>query len=101
MQWRLPVGGGPSSKTWPRWPPQRRQCPSVRVLKKVLSSLNATFPSISAQKLGQPVPDSNFVSEEKTGRSQPAQLNVPLAFTSSSGLVQGRSVPSSRSTAYC
>ena len=24
-QWRLPVGGGPSSKMWPKWPPQRRQ----------------------------------------------------------------------------
>jgi hypothetical protein len=29
-QCRLPVGSGPSSKTWPKWPPQRRQCTSVR-----------------------------------------------------------------------
>ena len=27
---RLPVGGGPSSKTWPWWPPQRIQWYSVR-----------------------------------------------------------------------
>ncbi len=25
MQYRRPVGFGPSSNTWPRWPPQRRQ----------------------------------------------------------------------------
>ena len=29
MHQRWPVGGGPSSKTWPRWPPQRRQTTSV------------------------------------------------------------------------
>jgi hypothetical protein len=30
-----------------------------------------------AQKLGQPVPLSNFVFEEKAAKSQPAQLKVP------------------------
>ena len=30
-------------------------------------------PSIGAQKLGQPVPPSNFVSDEKSGWPQPAQ----------------------------
>jgi hypothetical protein len=29
-QWRFPVGCGPSSKIWPKWLPQRRQCTSVR-----------------------------------------------------------------------
>ena len=37
MQWRLPVGGGPSSNTWPRCPPQRRQCSSVRAMPSVRS----------------------------------------------------------------
>ena len=30
MQWRLPVGFGPSLKIWPRCPPQRAQWTSVR-----------------------------------------------------------------------
>jgi hypothetical protein len=33
------------------------------------------------QKLGQPVPLSYLVSEENSGRSQPAQANVPLRFS--------------------
>jgi hypothetical protein len=37
------------------------------------SCLVATAPATGAQKLGQPVPLSNFDSEEKTERSQPAQ----------------------------
>ncbi len=37
MQWRLPVGLGPSSKIWPRWPPQRRQCSSTRDMPSVES----------------------------------------------------------------
>src|SRR6476469_1166177 len=53
------------------------------------------------QKLGQPVPLSNFVSEENTGRSHPAQANVPLRFSALSGLVPARSVPCFRSTSYC
>jgi hypothetical protein len=31
MQYRSPVGFGPSSNTWPKWPPHRLQCTSVRV----------------------------------------------------------------------
>ena len=47
---------------------------------------------------GQPVPLSNFISEVKIGRPQPAQTNTPGRFSRSSGLVPARSVPSSRST---
>ena len=32
MQYRRPVGGGPSLKTCPRWAPQRRQVTSVRTI---------------------------------------------------------------------
>ena len=60
MQYRSPVGGGPSLKTWPRWEPQRRQVTSVRIMKWVRSSCSAIVlpftPSIGAVKLGQPQP---------------------------------------------
>ena len=56
--------------------------------------------SSGAQKLGQPVPLSNLVSEENRARSQPAQPKVPSRCSSSSGLVNGRSVAACRSTAY-
>ena len=48
------------------------------------------------QKLGQPVPLSNLVAEEKSGSSQPAQAKVPLRCSWSSGLVTARSVPAWR-----
>ena len=35
--------------------------------------------SSGCQKLGQPVPLSNLVSDENSGRSQPAQAKVPAA----------------------
>ena len=47
---------------------------------------------------GQPVPLSYFVFEEKSGRSQPAQWNVPFRCSSFRGLVKARSVPSCRIT---
>src|SRR2546426_4300885 len=50
------------------------------------------------KKLGQPVPDSNFISEVKSGRPQPAQAKIPARFSLFSGLVPARSVPSSRIT---
>ena len=64
MQYRWPVGGGPSAKTCPRCPPQRLQCTSVRSIPKLLSSEVTTAPFNGAQKLGQPVPLSYFVVEE-------------------------------------
>ena len=57
--------------------------------------------SSGAQKLGQPVPLSNLVVDEKSVEAQPAQANVPRRFSCRSGLVNGRSVASCRSTAYC
>src|SRR2546425_12259190 len=50
------------------------------------------------KKRGQPVPDSNFISEVKSGRPQPAQAKIPARFSLFSGLVPARSVPSSRMT---
>ena len=41
---RSPVGGGPSGNTWPRWPPQRLQCTSVRAMNSLRSSAVSTAP---------------------------------------------------------
>jgi hypothetical protein len=56
--------------------------------------------SIGAQKLGQPVPLSNFVFDENSGRSHPTQAKSPARPSCRRGLVNGPSVPSCRSTAY-
>src|SRR3954447_23637378 len=57
--------------------------------------------SIGAQKLGQPVPESNFWSSLKSVRPQAAQTNTPFWWMLFNGLVKARSVPSLRSTLYC
>ena len=62
MQYRRPVGAGPSSKTWPRWELPAVDRTSVRVIPSVSSVVDTTCPlSIGRVKLGQPVPDSNLV----------------------------------------
>jgi len=43
IQYRLPVGGGPSSKTWPRWELHRAQSTSVRTIPRLLSGCSTTF----------------------------------------------------------
>src|SRR5262245_26447081 len=65
------------------------------------SLVSPTALSSGFQKLGQPVPLSNFVDEEKLSRPQPAQAKLPLRFSFRSGLVNGRSVASFRRTANC
>jgi hypothetical protein len=61
MQYRNPVGGGPSSKTWPRWLSACLLRTSVRTEKnRVRSSLLTIFSGTRGLlKLGQPVPESN------------------------------------------
>src|SRR5712691_11240359 len=98
---RCPVGGGPSSNMCPWWPPQRTQWYSVRGQINLKSRLVANASGIVVKKLGQPVPLSNFIAEVKSGKPQPAQTNTPGRFSSLSGLVKGRSVPSRRSTSNC
>src|SRR5471032_2197855 len=71
MQYRKPVGRGPSGNTWPRWAPQFRHRASVRVMPWLWSTFSSTASvSSDAEKLGQPVPESNFVSDENRGASQ-------------------------------
>src|SRR3954463_9745401 len=53
---------------------------------------------MTVKKLGQPVPESNFIAEVKSGRPQPAHAKMPGRFSSLSGLLPARSVPSSRMT---
>src|ERR1035437_3100841 len=102
MQYRRPVGFGPSLKTWPTWESQRRHITSVRTEKKLRSSSVFTaFGAIGCQKLGQPGPESNFVSELKSGRSQHTPVEVPLAWLSQFGPWKARSVPFFRVTRYC
>jgi len=73
MQYRKPVGGGPSLNTCPWWPPHLVQCTSVRGPNSFQSVLVPIAESaMGFQKLGHPVPLSNLCSEENKGRSQAA-----------------------------
>src|SRR6476646_7940778 len=100
MQYRRPVGFGPSSNTCPRCPPHRRQCTAWRIMPSDVSLFVSTALFSGAQKLGQPVPLSNLVVDENTSSAQPAQAYVPRRVSWSSGLLNGGSVASCRRTAY-
>src|SRR6185295_5741484 len=67
-------------------------------MPKLRSLVAPTAFSSGCQKLGHPVPLSNFVSEENSSRSQPAHRKMPLRCSSLSGLEKGRSVASLRNT---
>jgi len=73
LQYRCPVGSGPSLNTCPWCPPQRTQWYSVRGRISLKSFFVSTRPSIGAKKLGQPVPLSNFEVDANNGRWQAAQ----------------------------
>ena len=52
-------------------------------MNRLLSGRVSTLSSaIGSQKLGQPVPESNFVSELNSSCPHPAQRYVPPAFSS-------------------
>ena len=70
----LAGGPGPSGKTWPRWPPQRAQTTSVRTIPRLRSSCSSTASATAGSvKLGQPLPESNFVSELNSSSPQAPQ----------------------------
>ena len=80
-------GGRRSSGTAPRCAPcrgSRRSSPRPR------SS------STGSKKLGQPVPDSNLVSDENSGASQQTHTYVPSSWQSQYSPVKARSVPALR-----
>lgn len=102
MQYRWPVGCGPSLKTCPRWPSQSEHRTSVRTMKKDLSLCSVTEEgSTGWKKLGQPVPLSNLASDLKSGFPHPAHENTPSRFSSFNGDVPARSVPCLRNTLNC
>src|SRR4029077_9064181 len=81
MQYRNPVGAGPSGNKWPRWEPQRPQVTSVRTMPWLVSACSSTHPSSTGcTKLGQPVPESNFASCANSCCPQAAHRNTPGVF---------------------
>src|SRR3989344_1754558 len=66
MQYRFPVGVGPSSKTCPKCEPQRAHVISVLSIPNVPSRCCRVASGSAASKEGQPVPESNFASDEKS-----------------------------------
>ncbi len=78
MQYLRPVGRGPSSNTCPRWEPQLAHSTSVRRMKRPRSSFSRTLSRpTGAQKLGQPVPESNFVPDVKSSFPQTTHAYTP------------------------
>src|SRR3954454_24983282 len=67
-------------------------------MSRLSSTASATLGSV---KLGQPEPDSNFVSASNSSAPQPAHVYVPSAWLSTYLPLKGRSVPALRSTWYC
>src|SRR3954452_3730526 len=99
MQYRNPVGRGPSSKTWPRWASHSVHKTSERVTPRLTSIEVFTFClAIGSQKLGQPVPESNFVADVNSAFLQRSQRNRLLAWSSQYWPVKARSVPAWRAT---
>src|ERR1051325_2307629 len=101
MQYRKPVGAGPSSKTWPRCASHSLHRTSMRRMKR-LRSLRSSMgaPSAGFQKLGHPVPESNLASLSNSFAPQQTHLYVPASWLFQYSPVNGRSVPASRVTWY-
>ena len=75
MQYLRLVGCGPSSKTCPKCEPHFLQFTSVLSIPWLVSFRNSMLSLFKArEKLGQPVPESNFVSDEKSSRPQHVHL---------------------------
>src|SRR5450755_3797012 len=99
MQYRWPVGCGPSSKTWPRWLPQFAHKTSVRFMPRLLSSRAMTFPCAAiSEKLGQPQPESNLASDLNKTSPHAAQRYTPGSLLFQYLPVKACSVPASRRT---
>src|ERR1700730_3075186 len=102
MQYRRCAGGGPSGEKWTRCPSQRAHDISSRCMPRLLSIPTDTFSfAIGAQKLGQPVPDSNFVLESNSVVPQQMHRYKPSAWLLAYLPVNARSVPFRRVTSNC
>src|SRR5665213_2532003 len=97
----MPVGAGPSSKTWPRWAPSTLQWTSSRTMPGDESVWSTTKSgSIGFVKLGQPVPLLNLSRLSKRGVSLHTEKYTPSSWLSQNSLRKGGSVPCSRATSY-
>ncbi len=79
IQYRSPVGFGPSSNTCPRCASHSVHETAVRSMPRLPSEISRTFSfAIGSQKLGQPVPESNFVAELNSALLQQMQRKIPF-----------------------
>src|SRR3989344_1110714 len=102
MQYRRPVGLGPSLKTCPRWEPHFLHKTSVRLIPRVVSSSSFTLSFAAVfQKEGQPVFESYFVSDEKSFDPQTTQTYIPAALLFVNFPENGGSVPRKKQILYC
>jgi len=102
IQYRCPVGAGPSSNTCPRCESALAERTSVRLINKCRSSFVRTLAGTRGfVKLGHPVPDSNLSSELKSGSPETTSTYMPASWLSQYSLRNGGSVPSCCVTLYC
>src|SRR5690349_12158849 len=74
----------------------------MRSMPYVRSATSLTFDlSTASQKLGQPVPESNFVSDLKRPSPQQTHLYIPTPLWFQYFPEKGRSVALQRATSYC
>ncbi len=73
MQYRSPVGAGPSGNTWPRWAPHCAHTVSVRTMPWLRSVISRMAPGLAWEKLGQPQPASNLVAASNSVLPQQMQ----------------------------
>ena len=102
MQYRNPVGSGPSWNTWPRWASQCGHITSVLFTPWLISFFsNTALGEIGLTKLGHPEPESYLSSELNKLNPQQTHLYVPCSLLLSKEPVNGDSVPPLRVTEYC
>src|SRR4030095_8935533 len=95
MQYRCPVGCGPSGETWARGGSPGFERTPVRFMKSFESSRSVTLPGSSGfVKLGQPVPESYLSSELNSGSPDTTATEDAGGGVFPSLFPQGRSVPS-------
>src|SRR3989304_6406415 len=96
------IFSGPSSNRCPKCEPQFAHLTSTLVIPKLLSSDNSILSSsIAFQKLGQPVPESYFLSEVKSGDPHAIHLYTPFSLLFNNSPENGVSGAFSLKTLYC
>ena len=97
LQKRVPVGAGHPRRHGHDG--RRIGCSGIRcAASSACVGTVSSEPGMAVKKLGQPEPDSYFISDVNRGWPQPAQTNTPGRCSSFNGLVKARSVASWRST---